>query len=262
MLWFVGLLLLGILRGPLRHASATVRKSVRFLLVSVLALGFLLLLVWQPILRGAKQTAGFTALWILALGVTPIAWLISVVRIFRSERKQEFRRTPASFCPATPLPETKTPSHEVPRLSFADLGGMDDAKDQIRQMVEAQLKPERSKRYGLTRNGILLYGPRGTGKTFLARAAAGEFGLDLVYVSAPKLLNRWIGATGENIHAAFADAAARKPALLFIDEIDSLGSGRQDAVGDPGGAGREFNNVTMALMSAIDQYRAKQAGLF
>ena len=108
----------------------------------------------------------------------------------------------------------------------------------------------------MLRNGILLYGPRGTGKTFLAGATAGEFGLNFEYVSAPKLLNRWIGATGENIQGVFAQAAARKPVLFFIDEIDSLGAGRQDAISDPGGAGREFNNITMALMSAIDHYRA------
>ena len=53
----------------------------------------------------------------------------------------------------------------------------------------------------------------------------------------------------------FAQAVARKPVLFFVDEIDSLGGGRQDAISDPGGAGREFNNITMALMSAIDQYR-------
>lgn len=253
-LWLAGLLLLGILRGPLRHTSAALRKTIGFLVVSMLALGFLLLLVWQPVLSASKKAVGFTASWILALGLTPIAWLIAVVRIFRSGQKQQFRKTAARFSTGTFVPETKAASHDVPRLSFADLGGMDEAKEQIRQIVEAHLRPEKSKRYGLLRNGILLYGPRGTGKTLLAKAAAGEFGLNLVYVSAPRLLNRWIGATGENIHAAFADAAARKPALLFIDEIDAVGAERQDAIGDPGGAGREFNNVTMALLSCIDQY--------
>lgn len=145
-------------------------------------------------------------------------------------------------------------SQEAPHLLFADVGGLDAAKDQIRQVVEPHVRPERSKRYGLLRNGILLYGPRGTGKTLLAKATAGEFGPSFVFVAAPTLLNRWIGATGENIHSAFADAAARKPALLFIDEIDALGTGSQDSLADPGGAGREFNNVTLALMSAIDQY--------
>src|SRR5271166_5178848 len=90
---------------------------------------------------------------------------------------------------------------------------------------------------------------------FQLRQDTGEFGLHFEYISAPQLLTRWIGATGENIQGVFAQAAGRKPVLFFIDEIDSLGGGRQDAIGDPGGAGREFNNITMALMSAIDQYR-------
>jgi transitional endoplasmic reticulum ATPase len=256
-LWLGALVLIGLVRGPLRTAPALLKKPLRFAAASLLALGFAIFLLWGPVQHAARHSSALIALWVLFSGLTPIVLIISFFRIFFSRAKQ----SPAVVSVAASSPALRPSLHSVkvvpnvPAVRFGDGGGMEDAKEQIRQVVQGHLNPEKYERYGLVRNGILLYGPRGTGKTFLARAAAGEFGLNFEYVGGPKLLTRWIGATGENIQRVFAQAAARKPVLFFIDEIDSLGGGRQDAISDPGGAGREFNNITMALMSAIDQYR-------
>lgn len=259
MLWLAAVVLISILRGPLRNAPALLKKPLSFAAASLIALGFAIFLLWDPIQKTAKQSSALTALWVLFSGLTPIGWVVSFFWIFLSRPRRKPRVAPIAFGGPAPSP-VPPPALEVvrnvPPERFADLGGMEDAKEQIRQVVQGHLKSGKYERYGVLRNGILLYGPRGTGKTFLARATAGEFGLNFEYVSAPKLLNRWIGATAENIQGVFAQAAARKPVLFFVDEIDSLGAGRQDAISDPGGAGREFNNITMALMSAIDHYRA------
>jgi transitional endoplasmic reticulum ATPase len=197
-------------------------------------------------------------LWVLLSGLTPIVWIVSVYRILFRSPKSKSLVVASADAGVIRTPQPTPALSNVPAERFADIGGMEDAKEQIRAVVLAQLKPAKYERYGVLQNGILLHGPRGTGKTFLAKATAGEFGLNFEYISAPNLLNRFIGATGTNIQQVFAQAAARRPVLLFIDEIDALGSGRQElnGAGDPGGAGREFNNIATALMSAIDHYRS------
>lgn len=151
---------------------------------------------------------------------------------------------------------------QTPAFTFADIGGLEEAKRQIRELVYANLNGKKFGQYGVSRNGILLHGPRGTGKTFLAEAVAGEFKLKYLYVSAASLLNKFVGLTEENIRSTFETARANRPALLFIDEIDALGTKRQQVgdADDTGGAARSFNSMTARLMECVDDVR-KHPGL-
>jgi len=143
-----------------------------------------------------------------------------------------------------------------PTIRFSNVGGMDSAKEQIRRVVQTRLKGKNYHRYGVVQNGILLHGPRGSGKTFLAEATAGEFDLNYFYVSPTTVLNMWMGRTEENIRSCFSAALAKRPVLLFIDEIDTLGSSRQNTNGDQGGARQAYNNQVLQLMQCIDEYRS------
>ena len=151
---------------------------------------------------------------------------------------------------------------QTPAFTFADIGGLEGAKRQIRELVYANLNGKKFGQYGVSRNGILLHGPRGTGKTFLAEAVAGEFKLKYLYVPAASLLNKFVGLTEENIRSTFETARANRPALLFIDEIDALGTKRQQVgdADDTGGAARSFNSMAARLMECVDDVR-KHPGL-
>lgn len=242
-----------LLNGPASAAPSWVRKACRVILVFFVYSGFLYVLRWPPFWT-MMQSLGFTSknkgTGVLIL-IATIVWMIATVRVIvpGGLRLPAFglRLRPAG----SSTPEMKT---TCPTVRFADVGGMDEAKAQIRQIVENRLKPGRFDRYGVVRNGILLYGPRGSGKTFLAEATAGEFGLNYFYMSSPALLNMWIGNTGSNIRETFALALTRRPVLLFIDEIDALGAARNSGF-SPGTGHREYNNVTIQLMQSIDQYR-------
>ena len=145
----------------------------------------------------------------------------------------------------------------VPARTFADVGGLDDQKRRISAVVQNRLFPERFKQHGVVQNGVLLYGPRGTGKTFLAEATAGQFKINYWYAKPTSLVESRIGNSEANIRETFARAYAHRPVLFFLDEIDSIGTQRQQLGrnDDVGGGARLYNSVVTELMQCVDQYR-------
>jgi SpoVK/Ycf46/Vps4 family AAA+-type ATPase len=263
-------LLVVLLRGPLSGIHRVGKKIVRLGISICLLYGFWLLLNWKP-LWGFLEPFGVTrnrAGFRLIL-VAIIVWWVTVFWIIFSRgtaRKAAIATgstqtvsprspyPPSNEVPAIPQPQV---SPRVPLLCFADLGGLEDEKQQIRDLVESRMQPGKYTKYGVVRNGILLYGPPGSGKTFLAEATAGEFALPFRRVLASDLVSMWMGDTEKRIHTEFEDAAAQAPVLLFFDEVDSLVTTRQPlgTGGDPGGAGRSFNSATTTFMEMMTKYR-------
>src|SRR6185437_1215367 len=126
-----------------------------------------------------------------------------------------------------PAEEPKVEAGEVekPTITFADVGGLDELKEKVRLRVLYPLKrPDLYKAFGKkVGGGLLLYGPPGCGKTFLARATAGEAGIHFVAVGIEEVLDMWLGQSEKKLHELFRTARAKAPAILFFDEVDSLG---------------------------------------
>jgi SpoVK/Ycf46/Vps4 family AAA+-type ATPase len=134
-------------------------------------------------------------------------------------------------------------------VSFADVGGLDDVKERIRMRIVLPFqKPELFAAFGKKGGGgMLFYGPPGCGKTFLARATAGECGAHFVSVGLHEVLDMWIGNSERQLHAIFEDARRRAPTVLFFDEVDALGMQRAKL-------------VTGAMRGVITQFLAELDG--
>ncbi len=119
---------------------------------------------------------------------------------------------------------------ERPAVTFADVGGMEEVKDEIRiKILAPRQHPELFAAFGKAAGGgILMYGPPGCGKTLLARATAGELGGSFLAVGLHEILDMWIGQSERNLHEVFAWARRHAPSVLFFDEVDALGASRSD----------------------------------
>ncbi len=142
-------------------------------------------------------------------------------------------------------------SIERPKISFADVGGMENVKEEIDiKIIQPLNHPELFKAYGKkTGGGILLYGPPGCGKTHIARATAGQVNAKFISVGISDILDMWIGSSEKNLHDIFESARLNSPCVLFFDEIDALGASRSDMKQS---AGRHLINQFLAELDGVE----------
>lgn len=136
------------------------------------------------------------------------------------------------------------PQHQTVR--FSDIHGCDEAKEELQEMVEFLINPERfSSLGGKLPKGVLLVGPPGTGKTMLARAVAGEAGCPVFYMSGSEFDEMYVGVGAKRVRDLFAQARAKAPAIIFIDELDAVGGKRNER--DPAYAKQTLNQLLTEL---------------
>ncbi len=139
---------------------------------------------------------------------------------------------------------------ERPTVTFADVGGMDTLKDEIRmKIIYPMTHPELYQAYGKSvGGGILMYGPPGCGKTYLARATAGEVRANFLAVGISDILDMWLGNSERNLHGVFDLARRNRPCILFFDEVDALAASRSDMRHS---AGRHIINQFLAELDGV-----------
>lgn len=143
------------------------------------------------------------------------------------------------------------------KVSFRDVAGVDEAKDELKEIVDFLKRPDEYGRLGARiPKGILLVGPPGTGKTLLARAVAGEAGVPFFSISGSEFVEMFVGVGAARVRDLFEQAQKAAPCIIFIDELDALGRAR--GVGNLGGGHDEKEQTLNQLLSELDGFDPRQ----
>jgi SpoVK/Ycf46/Vps4 family AAA+-type ATPase len=156
-----------------------------------------------------------------------------------------------------PLPTVSAWDVERETVTLADVGGLEDVKERLQAaFLEPLRNPELRKLYAKDlRGGLMLYGPPGCGKGFIARALAGEIGAAFIPVAIDAVLDMWVGNSERNLHDIFMTARRSAPAVIFFDEIDALGRRRSQLTSD---TLRTIVNQLLAELDGLDGAQANQ----
>ena len=156
------------------------------------------------------------------------------------------------------LDEARAYDAEHTGLTLADVAGLDEVKKRLEAAFLAPMRnPELRKLYGKSlRGGLLLYGPPGCGKTFIARAVAGELGARFITVSFADLIDMFVGRSERNIHELFEVARRNAPCVVFLDEVDAIGQKRSQLRNTP------MRSAVNQLLLELDDVASDNTGVF
>lgn len=217
-------------------------------------LSLVALLAFAPIITTGGQWQWFIPNLALGLLLTTVA---IGQRLLAPQQAQVRQRVPTVDTPAQAPAERKASYKfpaERPKFTFANVSGMADVKERLFEAGQEIVQEQR--RLGENnfspRNGILLFGEPGNGKTLFAEALAGELGLPMISVTFGDVASSWVNQTTEQVMRAFKDARAQSPCLLFLDEIDSLIKDRNAAMA---GGTEESAKTTNAILTELVKAR-------
>jgi len=145
------------------------------------------------------------------------------------------------------------------KTSFADVAGVDEAKEELREIVDFLKNPKKYQRLGgRIPKGVLLLGPPGCGKTLLARAVAGEANVPFFFMSGSEFVEMFVGLGAARVRELFQQAKEKAPALVFLDEIDTIGKGRAGPMSGSFGGHDEREQTLNQLLVEMDGFDASK----
>jgi len=154
--------------------------------------------------------------WVIPIGIFFLIWRFAMKKMGPGMGVMSFAKSKAKI-----FAESET------KVTFADVAGIDEAKEELQEIVEFLSTPGKFQKLGgRIPKGVLLVGPPGTGKTLLARAVAGEAKVPFFSISGSEFVEMFVGVGAARVRDLFAQAASQAPCIIFIDELDALGKAR------------------------------------